>query len=113
MAHQGRRSSVGYRSTYETGDQQRYSTSEVAEIGHMHGINTAGYMDKNKIVNQLYDEDIQSRINDRIKNDPGFSATLHGNKPSKGAKIDASIAAEEAELLQKMKKRRESMSGRK
>ncbi|KAI0871295.1 hypothetical protein GGS24DRAFT_471894 [Hypoxylon argillaceum] len=36
-----------------------------------------------------------------LKKDPTLPAKLHGNEPSKGAKIDASLQAEEEEYLQR------------
>lgn len=38
---------------------------------------------------------------------------MHGHAPSKGARIDASIALEEAELLAKMKKDSENLARKK
>ncbi|KAJ3528116.1 hypothetical protein NM208_g10361 [Fusarium decemcellulare] len=106
------RSNVGYPSSYEDGDQHHYSTADVSRAGHTHGINTAGYMNKDKIVNQLHEDDIQEQIKDRVKHDPGFAATMHGNKPSRGAMVDASIAKEEADLLAKKKSKTDGMTGK-
>lgn len=35
------------------------------------------------------------------KKDPTLPAVMHGNEPSKGARIDAELQAEEEEMLQK------------
>jgi len=113
MAHEGGNSNVGFPKTYESGDQRRYSASEVSAVGATHAVNAAGHKDQTKIVNQLYDEDTQGRINDRHKHEPGYSAIMHGNEPSRGAEIDASIAQEEAELLEKKKNKTDSISSKK
>lgn len=38
---------------------------------------------------------------------------MHGNEPSRGAKIDAQLQQEEAELLAKKKKNTDSLPGKK
>jgi hypothetical protein len=38
---------------------------------------------------------------------------MHGNQPSKGAKQDAEIQAEEAEMLRKKKEKAENMASKK
>lgn len=38
---------------------------------------------------------------------------MHGNEPSKGAKIDAEIQREEEELLRKKKEKTDSLPGKK
>lgn len=38
---------------------------------------------------------------------------MHGNQPSKGAKQDAEIQAEEAEMLRRKKEKTDSMAGKK
>ncbi|KAF4978627.1 hypothetical protein FZEAL_5030 [Fusarium zealandicum] len=139
MSHQGSRSNVGDSRTYEGGDQHTYSRSEVSEFGRTHRVNMAGYPDqgtddKEKIMNKLRGEDvriqyrlqtkspqiltdhvlqIQDQINNRMKHEPGYIATMHGHAPSKGAMIDAEIAKEEAEMLHKLKAHTESMPGKK
>lgn len=40
-------------------------------------------------------------------------ATLHGNEPSRGAKIDAELAEEEAEILKKKSQKTDSVPGKK
>ncbi|KAK6839666.1 hypothetical protein PG990_011282 [Apiospora arundinis] len=47
----------------------------------------------------------------RIKEDPTLPARAHGNKPSRGAEIDAEIQAEEEEML--AKKKGNNMPGKK
>ncbi|KAL2760977.1 hypothetical protein ACRALDRAFT_1059305 [Sodiomyces alcalophilus JCM 7366] len=113
MSHSGSsQSNVGLRSTYETGDQQNYSISEVQREGREHGVNTMA-QNHNKIVDELRERDIQRQIDERYKHEPGYAARMHGNEPSKGAKIDASIAREEAELLEKKKHKTDSVPGKK
>ncbi|KAK8111686.1 uncharacterized protein PG998_008143 [Apiospora kogelbergensis] len=86
--------------------ERHYSQEEYAEARRMTGINVEAYMtDKGKAaqMNRLADEAIQSKIADRMKNDPLYRAAMNGNKPSRGARIDAEIMAEEAEMLRKKK----------
>ncbi|KAK7917108.1 hypothetical protein PG985_010716 [Apiospora marii] len=45
-------------------------------------------------------DDLETR---QTKQDPTLPAKAHGNEPSKGAKIDAEIQAEEEEMLSKKK----------
>merc|ERR1711988_491999 len=103
QSHQSSSSHVDDRSVYEDGDQRNYNPSEVRAAERTSGINVEGYMDKNKIMNKLQDEEDQKRTQDRMQHEPGFAATMHGNEPSKGAKIDAELAEEEAEMLAKKK----------
>ncbi|ROT42018.1 hypothetical protein SODALDRAFT_326182 [Sodiomyces alkalinus F11] len=111
--HSNSQSSVGLRMTYKGGDQENYSISEVEREGRPHGINTMGQMDRNKIMNELRAEDTQRQIDDRYKHEPGYAAIMHGNEPSKGAKIDASIAQEEAEIVEKKNQKTDSIPGKK
>lgn len=49
-----------------------------------------------------------------VRTNQGTQATAHGNEPSRGAKIDAEIQAEEAEMLKKKNARgTDSMPGKK
>ncbi|KAJ4323902.1 hypothetical protein N0V84_004125 [Fusarium piperis] len=56
MAHG---SNVGYPQSYDSGDQQHYSSAAVHKEGNMHQINTAAYLDKNKIMNELQEKDVR------------------------------------------------------
>ncbi|KAH6892626.1 hypothetical protein B0T10DRAFT_560202 [Thelonectria olida] len=115
MARRGSRSSIGFpkSSELDSSHQQRYNASEVATTVARDGFNVAGYMDRNKIMNQLHEEHIQRRMEDRLKHEPGYAAMMHGHAPSKGARIDASIALEEAEFLAKKKKDAENLARKK
>ncbi|KAF4959123.1 hypothetical protein FSARC_10836 [Fusarium sarcochroum] len=107
------RSKVGYPSSYEGGDQRHFSREAVHEEGRLHGVNTDGYRNKEGIMNQLREGDTNRRIEERMKHEPGFAATMHGNKPSRGAEIDAEIARDEAEQLAKKKEKTDSLPGKK
>ncbi|KAF4448758.1 hypothetical protein F53441_7865 [Fusarium austroafricanum] len=107
------RSKVGYPSSYEGGDQRHYSRDELHEEGRMHGVNIEGYLNKESIMNELQESDNKRQIEDRMKHEPGFAATMHGNKPSRGAQVDAEIAREEAEQLAKKADKTDSMPGKK
>ncbi|KAI0482883.1 hypothetical protein GGR56DRAFT_212949 [Xylariaceae sp. FL0804] len=106
---------TGVPSTYEGQDQVNYSRSALHEENKHHTINAEGYMpkDRNRVMNQMRDEDIQRQIDDRRKHDPTYAATMHGHAPSKGAKMDADIQAEEAEILRKKQEKTDSLPGKK
>ncbi|KAF4960114.1 hypothetical protein FGADI_1132 [Fusarium gaditjirri] len=107
-------SNVGYPSLYEDGDQRHYSREEVREEGRTYpNVNTEGYLHKEGIMNELREADTSRIIADRMKHEPGFAATMHGNKPSRGAEIDAELAREDAEQLEKKKGKTDSMPGKK
>ncbi|KAF4338939.1 hypothetical protein FBEOM_7115 [Fusarium beomiforme] len=107
-------SSVGYPNIYEDGDQRNYSKKEAHEERRTHpGVNVEGYFNKQAIINELRESEIKRSIEDRIKHEPGFAATFHGNKPSRGAQVDAELAREEAELIEKKKSKTDSLPGKK
>ncbi|GKU08510.1 hypothetical protein FLAG1_11266 [Fusarium langsethiae] len=87
---------------YSSGDQHRYSKEAVRQEGRDHGVNTEGYLIKTK-----------REMDDRMKHEPGFAAVMHGNKPSRGAKIDAELAREDAEQMAKKREKMDSMPGKK
>ncbi|KAK3372006.1 hypothetical protein B0H63DRAFT_483554 [Podospora didyma] len=63
--------------------------------------------DQRSIANRLAAAEAQSEPQDTketalLKEDPTLPAKSHGNEPSRGAKIDAQIQAEEEELIKKM-----------
>ncbi|KAK6834124.1 hypothetical protein PG990_001053 [Apiospora arundinis] len=87
--------------------ERHYRLEDYAEARRTSGINIEGYMnDKQKAeqMNRLADAAIQAKIADRAKNDPLYRAAMNGNKPSRGARIDAQIMAEEAEMLLRKKR---------
>ncbi|KAG6036023.1 hypothetical protein E4U41_005840 [Claviceps citrina] len=62
--------------------------------------------DERSISNRLAAEERQEDPQDdpevaALKKDPTLPAKMHGNEPSRGAKIDAQIAAEEEEELKR------------
>ncbi|KAF7553892.1 hypothetical protein G7046_g6963 [Stylonectria norvegica] len=62
--------------------------------------------DQRSIANRLAAEEKREESGDdeetkALKEDPTLPAKMHGNKPSRGAEIDAEIAAEEAEIIRK------------
>ncbi|CAG9951084.1 unnamed protein product [Clonostachys rosea f. rosea IK726] len=104
-------SSVGQASVYEAGDQRNYKQSEINKSepyneGKTNSHDTLDSKDERSIANRLaaaerqgeQEEDLETKL---LKKDPTLPATLHGNEPSKGAKIDAELQAEEQELLKK------------
>ncbi|KAI9703879.1 MAG: hypothetical protein M1836_007651 [Candelina mexicana] len=109
-------SSVGQGSVYEAGDQRNYKNSEINEAerfkeGKANSHKANDSKDERSIANKLAREEkrqnepeAQSQEAKESKKDPTLPARNHGNEPSKGAKIDAELQAEEeAELKKKGK----------
>ncbi|KAK3380888.1 hypothetical protein B0H63DRAFT_474536 [Podospora didyma] len=109
------RSKVGFPALYEDDDQRSIRKSEVEELSKHSGKNVKGYMAKSQLdaVNRLHEEETHKKQAEAIKHDPTLAATLHGNKPHKGAIIDKQLMEEEADMLMKKKgnKRSGSMPG--
>lgn len=101
---------------YEDGDEHNYSRKAIhqEQRHHLHH-NVEGYMqkDRSKGMNEMLSRDTKAQVEERYKSDPLYSATMHGNQPSRGAKQDAEIQAEEAEILKKKKEKTDSMTGKK
>ncbi|RSM03188.1 hypothetical protein CEP52_007513 [Fusarium oligoseptatum] len=101
-------SNVGNRGVYEAGDQRNAPESERdtherfnegVENSHL----SLDSKDERSIANRLAAEeepsdDIETQ---RLKKDPTLPARAHGNEPSRGAKIDAQLQAEEEEELKR------------
>ncbi|MCJ1237699.1 hypothetical protein MMC14_005686 [Varicellaria rhodocarpa] len=108
-------SSVGQSSVYEAGDQRNYKDEELNNAERYHEGKENSHKandskDERSIANRLSKEERKKEIDERSKEtketqqDPTLPARNHGNEPSKGAKIDAEIKAEEeAELRKKGK----------
>jgi hypothetical protein len=102
-------SSVGNRGVYEAGDQRNVKQSEMEhadrfEEGKEHSHNNLDSKDERSIANRLAAEEKKAEPADdpetaMAKKDPTLPAKMHGNEPSKGAKVDAQIQAEEEEEL--------------
>ncbi|KAI1107973.1 hypothetical protein F4804DRAFT_296463 [Jackrogersella minutella] len=105
----------GYSGVYEQGDQVNYGRSDIANEEKHHKTKAEGYKpkDQNKVMNHMREEDIQDDVAERYKHDPTYRATMHGNEPSRGAKIDAEIQHEEEELLRRKKEKTDSLPGKK
>merc|ERR1712169_144079 len=74
-------SSVGQSGVYEAGDQRNYKDSELKAAQEP---------------NQGPSDDRETAAS---KKDPTLPAQLHGNEPSKGAKLDAELQAEDEQRL--------------
>ncbi|RYC62542.1 hypothetical protein CHU98_g3656 [Xylaria longipes] len=127
--------STGTPSTYNDGDEHNYSREAIHIEQRHHFHNVEGYRhsksyanmscseapsinqlraeDQNKAMDAMLSEDIQTRIEERYKTDPLYRATMHGNRPSRGAQQDAEIQAEEAEMIRKKQEKTDSMAGKK
>ncbi|KAI1333055.1 hypothetical protein F5Y16DRAFT_354691 [Xylariaceae sp. FL0255] len=89
--------------TYPDGDEHNYGKGDIRKEDHYRLQNVAAYMrrGKNEAMNDMLAEDIEQESKERYKTDPTYRATIHGNQPSKGARIDAEIQQEEAEMIRK------------
>ncbi|MCJ1369075.1 hypothetical protein MMC20_000283 [Loxospora ochrophaea] len=106
-------SSVGQSSVYEAGDQRNVKNSEIQEADRYHEGKINSHQandskDERSIANKLAREEKRTKEPEPIskeaaesQKDPTLPARNHGNEPSKGAKIDAEIQAEEEEMLKK------------
>ncbi|KAK0511999.1 hypothetical protein JMJ35_005127 [Cladonia borealis] len=106
-------SSVGGRGVYEAGDQRNVKDSEINEAerykeGQPNSHLANDSKDQRTIANKLAREEKRQNEPDPVgqeeaefKKDPTLPARNHGNEPSKGAKIDAELQAEEEEILKK------------
>ncbi|KAG9231928.1 hypothetical protein BJ875DRAFT_497899 [Amylocarpus encephaloides] len=112
-------SNVGQSSLYEAGDQRNVAQSEIDEQkkenrfheGKEHSHKALDSKDERSIGNKLERESKREKEGEEdtaevkaSKEDPTLPAKMHGNEPSRGAKVDAQIQAEEeAELKRKGK----------
>lgn len=108
-------SNVGNSGVYEAGDQRNPKASEVdqrekfneSSVPHAH--DNLDSKDERSIANRLAAEERRGETPDdpetkALKEDPTKPARLHGNEPSKGAKVDAEIQAEEEAELKRLGK---------
>merc|ERR1712230_140071 len=109
-------SNVGNSQVYEDGDQKNAPESEMEQEkkdsrfheGKENSHKANDSKDERTIANKLAreekreneDED-ESEETKALKKDPTLPAKMHGNEPSRGAKVDAQIQAEEEEELRR------------
>ncbi|KAI1069710.1 hypothetical protein NW752_011355 [Fusarium irregulare] len=106
-------SNVGNRGVYEAGDQRNVSEAERKaqesdpyNEGKENSHSNLDSKDERSIANRLAAEEKKSEPGDDLetaqsKKDPTLPARAHGNEPSKGAKVDAELQAEEEEELKR------------
>ncbi|KAI0470211.1 hypothetical protein F4859DRAFT_515738 [Xylaria cf. heliscus] len=126
---------TGTPGTYDDGDTHNYSRQAIRDEQRHHLHKAEGYRpskshaktpcseapkvnqprveDQNRAMDTMISEDIQVLIKERYKTDPLFSATMHGNRPSRGAQQDAEIQAGEAEMIRKKQEKTNGMAGKK
>ncbi|KAJ5909135.1 hypothetical protein N7495_001817 [Penicillium taxi] len=108
-------SSVGNSSLYEAGDQRNVPHSDLDqrnrfEEGQTHSHKNLDSKDQRSIANKLASQEgkpnsshhhngVYDQEAEFSQQDPTKPAKLHGNEPSKGAKIDAELQAEEEQYL--------------
>ncbi|KJZ75875.1 hypothetical protein HIM_04699 [Hirsutella minnesotensis 3608] len=104
-------SSVGTSGVYEAGDQRNVKRSEMETAERYEEGKPGSHLandskDERSIANRLAAEERRSEPEDdketaMLKKDPTLPAKMHGNEPSRGAKIDADLQAEEQEELRR------------
>ncbi|KAI8220418.1 hypothetical protein K4K57_003004 [Colletotrichum sp. SAR 10_99] len=107
-------SKVGTSGVYEAGDQRNHKneeldTAERFQEGKENSHQATDSKDERSIANRLAAEEKKDKEDDNDdtrevrlgKIDPTLPAKDHGNEPSRGAKIDAQIQAEEEEELRR------------
>jgi len=109
-------SSVGNSGVYENGDQKNVPKSEIEQEkkdarfheGKEHSHKALDSKDERSIANKLAREEKRENEPEEeseevkaLKKDPTAPAKMHGNEPSRGAKIDAEIQQEEEEELRR------------
>ncbi|KAI1466688.1 uncharacterized protein F4812DRAFT_460249 [Daldinia caldariorum] len=106
---------IGYSGIYGKGDQANYRRDDIANEAQHHKINAQGFRtkDQNEAMTNMIEEHMQDGVAERYKHDPTYSATMHGHKPSRGAKTDADIQREEEEIINRKKEKTDSLPGKK
>ncbi|KAL9109203.1 MAG: hypothetical protein Q9227_006128 [Pyrenula ochraceoflavens] len=107
-------SNVGSGGIYEAGDQRNVPRSEAQDAARYHKGQKHSHVpndskDERSIANKLAREEQRQKEGETVdseearlsKKDPTLPAQVHGNEPSKGAKIDKEIEEEDAEILRK------------
>ncbi|TAQ91601.1 hypothetical protein B7494_g71 [Chlorociboria aeruginascens] len=112
----GGNSNVGNSQVYEDGDQKNVANSVLEQEkkdnrfheGKEHSHKALDSKDERTIANKLEretkrekEDDDESEETKALKKDPTLPAKMHGNEPSRGAQIDATIQAEEEEELRR------------
>ncbi|KAK0737542.1 hypothetical protein B0T21DRAFT_365469 [Apiosordaria backusii] len=104
-------SNVGNSQVYEAGDQRNAKSSELGSESRFHeGVANSHHnndpKDNRSLVNRAAAERQSSDPPESLetslhKKDPTLPAKMHGNEPSRGAKIDAELQAEDEAMLNK------------
>lgn len=108
-------SNVGQGSVYEAGDQRNVPQAEIDQAkkdnrfheGKENSHKALDSKDQRSIANKLAregkrtSEDEETEETKQLKQDPTLPARMHGNEPSRGAKIDAQIQQEEEDELKR------------
>ncbi|PWY66091.1 hypothetical protein BO70DRAFT_356577 [Aspergillus heteromorphus CBS 117.55] len=108
-------SSVGNRAIYEAGDQRNEARANISDRspyteGQKHSHKNLDSKDERSIANKLASQErkpesdhhhnfVKNPEAEMSKQDPTKPAKMHGHEPSKGAKIDADLQAEDEQRL--------------
>ncbi|KAL7795852.1 hypothetical protein V8C37DRAFT_373646 [Trichoderma ceciliae] len=104
-------SNDGTSGVYEAGDQRNVKRSEMQNAeryneGQRGSHNANDSKDQRTIANRLAAEERRSEPGDDdetalSKKDPTLPAKMHGNEPSRGARVDAQLVADDEEYLRR------------
>ncbi|KAL7947237.1 hypothetical protein V8C42DRAFT_317186, partial [Trichoderma barbatum] len=107
-------SNVGTSGVYEAGDQRNVKRSEMQQTERYNEGQQGSHVgtdskDQRSIANRLAAEEGRKESGDDfetslLKKDPTLPAKMHGNEPSKGARVDAELAADDEEYLRRKAK---------
>ncbi|KAI1422888.1 hypothetical protein F5Y12DRAFT_716915 [Xylaria sp. FL1777] len=89
-------SRIGTASVSEDGNEHNYSRRAICDEQRHHLRKAEGYSKKQQ----------NQGMNDMLSED----ATMHGNRPSKGAQQDAEIKADEAEIIRKKQEKTDTQT---
>ncbi|KAK3905155.1 hypothetical protein C8A05DRAFT_31028 [Staphylotrichum tortipilum] len=100
-AHQN----IGFPTLYDDQKGQKTHKEGEAEALRRHtGENVEGFTAKSRggEIDRLQEQEIMKQQAERMKTDATLAATLHNNKPAKGAAIDNELYGEDQETVKKM-----------
>ncbi|KAM7208303.1 hypothetical protein V8F20_001281 [Naviculisporaceae sp. PSN 640] len=93
---------------YEDDGQRNFGESKIDQMSRHSGINVKGYLpkDQEKEMNRLTEMESREKQIDAIKKDPTLAASLNGNKPARGARIDKELMEDDQKILEKMNRKK-------
>ncbi|KAK1759878.1 hypothetical protein QBC47DRAFT_373225 [Echria macrotheca] len=93
----------------EDDEQRNVAQAEIKELTKHTGKNLKGYLPKDQVeeVKRIEAQEIIEKQAEAVKKDPTLPATLHGNRPARGAMVDKELMVEDEETLRRMEERKQ------